>query len=190
MKRRAVRFFVFVLTVLIAFSGIHAFAVSYTEYKCDVKNIRLVTTIEIEKDNEEFAKVKGEIRLVTDPLTMYDLDDNKIAYAGDSYRFVAQDAHAIYVDGMLTCDMVGLVDWWGESYDIYDKDENKIAEASFNDFNTSGKIFDMDGNKIAEYSSNYFFNDFDVRIYEGCELDEKTVLMIFCSYYSDQHADN
>ena len=190
MNKRAIRFLISVLMLSIIFSGIHAFATSYTEYKCDVKNLRFVTTIEIEKENDEFAKVKGEIRIATDPLTMYDLNDNKIAYAGDSYRFVAQDSHAIYVDEVLTCDMVGLIDWWGESYDIYDKYEKKIAEATFNDFNTSGKIYDMDGNKIAEYSSNYFFNDFNVKIYEECELDEITVLMIFCSYYSDQHADN
>lgn len=37
---------------------------------------------------------------------------------------------------------------------------------------------------------NLFFNDFIVRIYDGCELDENTVLMIFCSYYSDQKADS
>ena len=42
---------------------------------------------------------------------------------------------------------------------------------------------------LAYFLEFFFFNDFDVRITDDCELDEKTVLMIFCSYYSDQSAD-
>ncbi len=51
-------------------------------------------------------------------------------------------------------------------------------------------MYDVEGNLIADYNSKLFFNDFEVRIKENCNLDEKTVLMIFCSYYSDQHADS
>lgn len=55
-----------------------------TEYQCDVKNLRLSTTIEIDKENEDFVSIKGNIfALFTDPLTMYDLEDNKIGYVGD-----------------------------------------------------------------------------------------------------------
>ena len=39
------------------------------------------------------------------------------------------------------------------------------------------------------FYSKLFFNDFTVRIYEDCELDENTVLMIFCSYYNDKEYD-
>jgi len=63
---------------------------SYIEYRCDVKNLKMATTIEIYKGNEKFAKVSGNIlTFVTDPLTMYDFEGNKIAYAGDAYHFIA-----------------------------------------------------------------------------------------------------
>ena len=81
-----------------------------TEYKCDVKNLRLSTTIEIDKEGENFATVNGEIlKFVTDPLTMYNLNKNKIAYADDSYHLISQDSHSIYVDGVFSVEMVGLV---------------------------------------------------------------------------------
>ena len=86
--------------------------------------------------------------------------------------------------------MVGLVDFFGESYDIYDSEGEQIAEVSFNMFNTIGEMYDMDGPLIADFNSKLFFNDFDVRIYENCEIDEYTVLMIFSSYYSDQKYDS
>ena len=162
-----------------------------TEYKCDVKNLRLSTTIEIDKEGENFATVNGEIlKFLTDSLTMYDLNKNKIAYADDSYHLISQDSHSIYVDGVFSVEMVGLVKLFGESYDIYNKDGEKVANVTFNTFNTNGKMYDTNGNLIADFNSKFFFNDFDVRISEECTLDEKTVLMIFCSYYSDQSADS
>lgn len=162
---------------------------SYTTYQCDVK-VRLETNIEIYKEGDRFAKVTGNIlRLVTDPLTMYNWDGSKRGYAGDSYRFIEQDSHSIYIDDVMTVEMVGLFKWFGEEYNIYGVDGKKVAIAEFNQFSTHGEMHDMNGNLIAEYRSNFFFNDFDVRIFESCKLDENTVLLIFSSYYSDQHAD-
>lgn len=179
------------LIAVFTLSGNKEFDGPYTEYKCDVKNFRLSTTIEIDKEDEDFVKVNGNIlRFVTDPLTMYDLEENKIAYAGDAYHFIAQDSHTIFVDETFAVEMVGLVDFFGESYDIYNMDKERIAKVTFNLFNTSGEMYDEEDNLIADFSSNLFFNDFNVRISEKCNLDEKTVLMIFCSYYSDQSADS
>lgn len=160
----------------------------YTQYDCDVKNWELSTAIEIKKEDEDFVKVKGNIfALITDPLTMYNGEETA-AYAGDAYHFVAQDSHTIYVDNEFSVEMVGLVDLFGETYEIYDFDENMIAKVSCNTFNTKGKMYDTEGTLLADYYSNFFFKDFTVRISENCDLDEKTVLMIFCSYYSDQNA--
>lgn len=195
-------FMMIAILIVIIIAGVLIFAISnsrggrkfdapYTEYECDVKNLQLATTIEIKKEGEDFAKVKGEtFTFVTDPLTMYDMEDKKAAYAGDAYHFISQDSHAIYVDNAFSVEMVGLVDFLGESYEIYDFDENKIAKVECNAFNTRGEMYDAKGTLLAEYSSNFFFNDFNVKISGKCELDERTVLMIFCSYYSDQHADN
>ncbi len=161
-----------------------------TEYQCDVKNLRLSTTIEIDKENEDFASIKGNIfALFTDPLTMYDLEDNKIGYAGDAYHFVTQDSHSIYINDEISVEMVGLFEIFGESYNIYNKDAEKIAKVTFNAFNTNGEMYDVYGNLIADFNSKLFMNDFDVRITDKCNLDENTVLMIFSSYYSDQSAD-
>lgn len=164
---------------------------AYEEYKCDVKNFRLATTVEIKKDDKYFGEVKGNLfTLVTDPLTLYDSRDNKIAYAGDAYHFIAQDSHTIYINDEFSAEMVGQVELFGEYYKIYNENQELIAKVDFNSFNTTGEMYDADGNLIAVYSSNYFFNDFTVKIAEECELDHNTVLMIMCSYYSDQHYDN
>jgi len=197
-KKRGVCFGIFavVLSVILIISIIAVlntdkeFKGAHIEYNCDVKNFKIATTINIDKDGKEFVKVKGNVwTFVTDPLTMYDMDDKKIAHAGDAYHFVAQDSHTIYVDNNFACEMVGLVDLLGESYEIYNQEQNKIAKITFNATNTSGQMYDMEDNLIADYSSNFFFNDFTVRISEKCELDEKAVLLIFCSYYSDQSYD-
>lgn len=165
---------------------------TYTAYKFDVKHfLRVSTTIEIEKSGEDYAKVQGNIwKFVVDPLTMYDTNGNRLAYAGDEYHLIAQDSHSIFVNDQLVAEMVGRVNLFGETYDIYNSNEQKIARVKVNMFNTKGKLYDADGTIVADYRSLPFCQDFDVRIGEDCELDENVVLMIFSSYYSDQKADS
>lgn len=197
MRKRNIAALIIVITIAIVCGVIFVISGNsdaegpHIEYKCDVKSLSLSTQIDIEKDGEDFAYVKGNLlRFVTDPLTMYDTSDNEVAHAGDDYHLIAQDSHAITVDGVVVAEMVGLVDFFGESYDIYGVDGEQVADVSFNLLNTTGKMYDMEGTLIADLNSKLFFNDFNVRIYEECQLDEKTVLMIFCSYYSDQKFDN
>ncbi|MGN1298380.1 MAG: hypothetical protein ACI4UE_00115 [Candidatus Scatovivens sp.] len=160
-------------------------------YECNGRVLSLRTKIEIEKSGEYFGTIKGNIfKIVTDPLTMYDASDNKIAYAGDTYNFINQDSHGIYVNKKLTYDMVGKFELFGEEYEIYDFDENLVARLKFSPGNFNGTMTDVDGNTIAEYSSFIGFHDFDVKIYDNCEIDEISVLMIFGSYYSDYHSDS
>lgn len=199
MKKGVIRFFIITVLVIALIFIVYSCTLgtrmqlsenSAKDYKCDVKNFELSTAIKISKDGNEYAKVKGNIfKYITDPLTMYDMEGNKVAYAGDDYHFISQDSHVIFVDGEFACEMVGLVDWFGEEYDIYDKNQDKIASVTFNYTNTSGQMYDTKGTLIAEYSSKYFFNDFDVRISDKCNLNDKMVLMIFCSYYSDYSYD-
>lgn len=162
-----------------------------TEYKCDVKSLNWSTTIKIDKEGEDFATIKGNLfRFVTDPLTMYDANNNKIAYAGDDYHLITQDSHSIFLNNTLAAEMVGRFNLFGETYDIYNSNQEKIARVKFNFFNTKGKMYDTTGKLIADYNSFFFFNDFDVRICEDCEIDENVMLMIFGSYYSDQKEDS
>ena len=185
-----------ILAVLLIFGVISMFfgpkiEGNVTEYKCDVKNFRLSTTIKIGRDGTEIGEVKGNIfALITDPLTMYSTSGDKIAYAGDAYHFIAQDYHGIYVNGSFTTDMVGQVELFGEEYKIYDAEENLVAKVKFNGPNTSGEMRDKNGTLVATYSSNFFLKDFTVEISDKCTLDHYTVLMIMCSYYSDQAYDN
>jgi hypothetical protein len=120
---------------------------------------------------------------------MKDMDGNKLAYAGDDYHFIAQDSHVVITDGVVSAEMVGRFKLFGEKYDIYDSAGNKLATVKFNWWDTSGEMYDTEGTLIADYSSFILFNDFDVRIADTCEIDDTTVLMIFCSYYSDQKFD-
>ena len=164
----------------------------YTEYKFDVKHfMKLSTTIEIEKSGESYAKVQGNIfKIATDPLTMYDSNENKVAYAGDDYHLIAQDSHAIYVNNTFSAEMVGRINLFGETYDIYNANQEKVARVKVNMLNTKGEMRDADGKIVAVYRSFPLFKDFNLRIAEDCELDENTVLMIFCSYYSDHKFDS
>lgn len=76
--------------------------------------------------------------------------------------------------------------------DIY-KDEEQISKVKgdiFKFVTNSLTMYDMNGKLIADFNSKPFFKDFDIRILEECEMDENTVIMIFCSYYSDQAADS
>ncbi|MBQ6860740.1 MAG: hypothetical protein IJO08_03745 [Clostridia bacterium] len=162
-----------------------------TKYDCDVKNLRLSTDIVISSGGEKVSQVTGNIfRIVEEPLTMKDESGNKIAYAGDDYHLIAQDSHVIIQDGVVAAEMVGKFDLFGETYDIYNASGEKIARAKFNWSDTYGTLYDTTGNLIADYDSFIFFNDFDVRISEKCEISHNTVLMIFCSYYSDQKYDS
>ena len=163
----------------------------YATYNCDVKILTLATEIEISKNGKQFGKVSGDIlKLVTDPLTMYDSEGNSIAYAGDSYHFINQDSHGIYVNNTFMYDMIGLFEVFGESYEIYDEEEKLVATISFNETSTNGKRCYANKDIMAEYSSGFLRKDFDISIYEGCNIDDISIIMIFCSYYSDYSADH
>ena len=190
-KGKVVIFIMVALLIIgIATSGFKAIG-PHTEYRCDVKNLRLSTDIIISKGGEKLAQVTGSIfRIVEEPLTMKDMSGNKKAYAGDDYHLIAQDSHVIITDGMVSAEMVGRFKLFGERYDIYNVNGEKIAKVEFNWLDTHGEMYDVKGNLIADYTSFILFNDFDVRISEECPIDETTVLMIFCSYYSDQAYDS
>lgn len=178
-----------VLTLL--FGGPKKIDGDYTKYNCDVKNLRLNTEIQIKSDGEKVGTVTGNIfTFVTDPLTLKDASGNKVAYAGDEYHFFAQDSHSIFLDDGLAVEMVGQVNLFGETYEIYNSEQVKIAKVSFNMLDTAGEMYDSNGKLIATYSSYPFLNDYTVKISEDCEMDDNVVLMIMASYYSDQAADS
>ena len=163
----------------------------YRSYFCDVKIFTLKTNINIKKDNKPIASIRGKvIRLFTDPLTMYDNDEKQIAYGGDEYHFIAQDSHMIFVNDEPTVEMVGKFSIFGDKYDIYNMNGEKIATAKFDMFNSYGTIIGTDETLWADYCSNIFRYDYTVRIKDECKLDDNTILLMMASFYSDRAVDS
>ena len=157
----------------------------------DVKLIRFNTEIAVYKNNDILGTVKGNIfRILTDPLSFYNTNNEKIAYAADTYHIIAQDSHTIIVNNVVTAEMVGKIKLFGEAYDIYDNSGNKIAHANFSPLNLSGKMTDNTGETIAIYRANPILKDFTVSVSPNNPIDDATLIMIFSSYYSDYTADS
>lgn len=197
MKKRRIKQICFILIIIIVLVAIGIITSikpnigNNTEYFCDVKFFTLKTNIKIKKGSETIASIRGKvIRFFTDPLTMYDNEDNKIAYAGDDYHIIAQDSHVILVNNQLVAEMVGKFSFFGDKYDIYDMNGQKIATAEFNMFNSYGSIVGTDKTLWADYHSNFYRLDYNVRIKDECKLDDTTILMMMASFYSDRAADS
>lgn len=161
------------------------------KHKANVKTLNLNTEIEVSSEGTTVYTIKGRImRLVEDPLLMYDTEGNLIASADDSYHIIAQDTHQISVNGTgEEIKMVGKISFFDEqSYDIF-VGEEKVAVAKFNRFNTHGTIKDMSGTVMAEYTSPIIFNDYTVSITSHNIFSEEATDLIMASYYSDQKAD-
>ncbi len=160
------------------------------KYSCDVAVISLNTKIDTKDKNNNDVVIEGNIlTLVTDPLSMKDKNGNIIAYAGDTYNFVSQDDHGIYLNGEFYCDMRGQFDLFGQNYKFVDKEGNVIATANFNFNDTIGKMYDANGMLIAEYTSAWFFKDYNLYIYDDTSIDINAIQMAIASYVSDKEAD-
>lgn len=176
---------------LFLLSGVKRDIGTCREYKLDVKALSLSTQITVYQDEESLYTISGNLfRIIEDPLTMYDMTGNKIAYAGDAYHFIAQDSHGIRYGTDTKIDMVGEVNLLGQSYSIYDSDGKRLASVKVDPLNLRGKMVDTDGNLLADYTSRFLMYDFDVRIKEECALEDEIVLMIFSAYFSDYKYDS
>ncbi len=164
----------------------------YITYHCDGKVLTLRNTeIEISKDSKHYAKIQGDIiRFVVEPLKMYNSESEIIAYADDTYHFIAQDSHAVFVGEKFQFEVVGLVDFLGEKYEIYDEEGNQIGVVDFNSIDTEGEFYDMEGTLLADYTSRMGGLDYTVRITENCTLNHDAILLLMASYYSDKQADS
>lgn len=158
-------------------------------FDCDVKILRLNTDIHVSSDGEQLYNISGNIlRILTDPLTLYDTSGNKLAYAGDQYHIITQDTHWIITDSE-AIEMVGNFNFFGDSYDLF-IDGEKVAHAKFDFLNTYGTIVDNDGNLMADYTSRLYFKDYAVQATKYNIFSDEALNLIFASYYSDQEADS
>ena len=92
------------------------------------------------------------------------------------------------IELIYVCD--GKIKWFADSYDVFNKDGDKIAYVKFNMWDTKGTMVDMDGNVIAKYNSAWSRYDYIVSIYDNCPIDDESILMIFASYVSDVRSDS
>lgn len=165
----------------------------YRTYECDYKSTSITQTrIETVIDGKDITIKGGSIAKlkITDPLGMYDADGNEIAYAGDTYGFIAQDTHGIYVNGEFEINMEGNVSLLGNVYTLKDKDGNALATIDCNSFDTKSYITDNDGNIIASYESLFTMSDYTVKICDNDICSDEAMLLIIASYVSDVKHDN
>lgn len=165
----------------------------YRTYKCDYKSTSITQTrIETVIDGRDII-IKGDAIAklkITDPLGMYDADGNEIAYAGDTYGFIAQDTHGIYVNGEFEINMEDNVSLLGNVYTLKDKDGNALATIDCNSFDTKGYVTDNDDNIIASYESLFAVSDYTVKICDNDICSDEAMLLIIASYVSDVKYDS
>ena len=158
-------------------------------FDCDVKVFRLNTDIQISSDGVYLFSVQGNIiKFLTDPLRLCNSEGKEIASAGDEYHIVTQDTHWI-LTATEEIKMVGNFTIFGDSYEFFVDDE-KVAHAEFNAFNTYGTLVDNDGNIMADYTSCIIFKDYAVQVTNNNIFSDEAINLIFASYYSDQDADS
>jgi uncharacterized protein YxjI len=178
----------------VAFLGVHINAPENAEsqYFCNQKLLSFDLNVDVEDmSGEHLYNINGEFfAAYEDDLAMTDVDGNVILRTDDQYNFITQNNHVICRDGdhVYHCD--GEFKLFADSYEISDADGNKIAHVKFNMFDTVGIMVDNDGNENARDDSNIARFDYVVSIFNGCPIDEESVLMIFASYVSDVRADS
>lgn len=161
----------------------------YTEYLCDYKSLKINTEISTKYNGSDIIISGNILKIVEDPLTAKDSNGNIIGYAGDSYGFIEQDDHGIYIDDKFDINMCGNFELYGNSYDLKDENGEVVATAKFNGSNTGGEIVETSGKIIATYQSNLWSNDYKVYIYDNNICSDLSILMIVASYVSDFKAD-
>ena len=193
--RRIIKSILLLIIILFVVTGNPRNIDSSKKIKADVLSFHLLNT-EIEFHDYEtkemlYISKGGYIKIVTDPLTLYDVDkSNTLGYASDELHIVKQDSHVIYTyKGNKAIEMVGKIQFPGDAYDIYVEGQ-LVAKASFYPFNIYGSIKDISGEIIADYTSKLFFNDFIIQIKSNDVFCEEEIALIFASYYSDQKFDN
>lgn len=161
-----------------------------TTYCCDYRSMNfLKTSIEIKKDDQKYATVKGKnIKFFEDPLEIKK-DSVTVGEADDKFHLISQDSHSITV-GDEVIEVVGKIELFGEEYSLYNSKGESIGTVKVNIWGTNGKFSDNNGNVIAEYNSGWLRKDYSVTISKDSNISDDTILLIFASYTSDYDFDH
>lgn len=158
-------------------------------YDCDYHTLSLNTHISFEKDDAEYDITGNILTFLTDPLVI-SKNGKIIGKADDSYHIVGQDDHAVIINDKFEVDIHGNFELFGNSYDLYDQNKNKVGYAEFNTFCTKGAVFNSKNEAVAVYSKTIGFNDYSVTIYDNNICSDEAMMMVIGSYVSDYHADD
>ena len=195
MKRTIVGYAIILIVLLVitvCTLNITAPSDAQNQYFCDYQHMTLDMEVVVEDMNgNKLYDINGEVfAAFEDDLAMATANGDVVCYTNDIYNLISQNAHEIYRDEQLiyTCD--GKIKIFADSYNVYDKDNNKIAYVDFNMFDTVGIMRNVDGDVIARYDSALSRKDYIVSVYDNCNIDDESVLMIFASYVSDLRADD
>ena len=164
-----------------------------TQYFCDYHNISFDMNIDVQDiGGKSLYTINGEFfASYEDDLAMTTKSGQLVKHTNDVYNFITQNEHVIYdAENNLCYKCDGKIKLFADSYDVFDADGNKIAFVSFNMFDTSGVMKNMDGDIIARYDSALSRKDYIVSIYDNCQIDDESILLIFASYVSDKRADD
>lgn len=164
-----------------------------SQYFCDYKNMTFDMDVVVEDmSGNKLYNIDGEVfAAFEDDLAMTGTDNQVVRHTNDIYNFITQNEHVIYSgDDELLYKCDGKIKIFADSYDVFNADGDKIAYVSFNMFDTQGIMKDMNGKIIARYDSAFSRKDYIVSIYDECDIDDESVLMIFASYVSDKRADS
>lgn len=189
-------FIVAVCVVFVLLAGFGVFGIDLpTEYKeqynCDYKVISLNLNVDVVGTNGNDYNIRGEVlSTYEDDLVMKNADGDIVKVTDDKFNFISQNNHIIMSGDTVEYICDGQIKIFADSYNIYDADENKVAYVYFNILDTVGIMKDMAGNEIARYDSAAFRKDYVVTIFDDCEIDSESILMIFGSYVSDKRADD
>lgn len=183
---------VIIIVVILCTSQIYAPGDADSQYFCNRKPFSLDMKVKIENmDGKELYTIDGEVfSAYEDDLKMTNTSGQTVLNTNDKYNFISQNQHDIYRSDELIYVCDGKIKWFADSYDVFNKDGDKIAYIKFNMWDTKGTMVDMDGNVIAKYNSAWSRYDYIVSIYENCPIDDESILMIFASYVSDVRSDS
>ena len=184
---------VMILGMLIsAFIPLSAPQNAKSQYFCNVKVFALSLNIDVKNMSDEtLYNIKGEyFYTFEDNLTMKDSEKNTIREMKDDYNFITQNDQAIVNNDDTLYVMEGNFKFFGDSYKIFNSSKEQVATLECNWTMTSCTLKDMQGNVMAEYNSRIFRKDYIISVYDGCTIDDESVLLMFASAVSDGRADS
>lgn len=181
-----------VLLVCTGCEDIQALGEPKRTYFIDVKVLQLeaVTKLDVydEKQTQVYT-IKGRFwTVLTDPLSIYNMNDEVVGKITDNYNLFRQDDHEVIINDEIVVTMNGKFSAFDNKYILLKGDE-EIGKAWFDFGNWTGKITDKNGKVIASYERDVIRNDFRINVYEDDFLPDQAILMVIAAYHSDRKAD-